>query len=182
MLRKKGSQRQYKALAMKANVEFEMQIKTNFFYCWRNVKIYPEIYLTLESPNSNMGFPDRSAGKESACNVGDPSLIPGSRRSTGEVIGYSLQYSWDSLMDQLVKNSPEMRETWVWSLDWEDPLEKGKATHNSILAWRILWSAIQSKGLQRVKHDWATFTLSFNSNIRKIVWKELKNCLGAVKV
>ena len=113
MLRKKGSQRQYRALAMKANVEFEMQIKTNFFYCRRNIKIYPEIYLTLESPNSNMRFPDSSVGKESACNVGDPSLIPGSGQSTGEVISYPLQYSWDSLIDQLVKNSPEMRETWV---------------------------------------------------------------------
>ena len=50
-----------------------------------------------------------------------------------------------------------MRETWVWSLGWEDPLEKGKATHSSILAWRIPWT-IQSMGLQRVGHDWATFT------------------------
>ena len=113
MLRKKGSQRQYRILAVKANVEFEMQIKTNFFYCRRNVKIYPEIYLTLESPNSNVGFPDSSVGKESACNVGDPSLIPGSGQSTGEVIGYPPQYSWDSLVDQLVKNSPATQETWV---------------------------------------------------------------------
>ena len=108
MLRKKGSQRQYRALAMKANVEFEMQIKTNFFYCRRNIKIYPEIYLTLESPNSNMRFPDSSVGKESACNVGDPSLIPGSGQSTGEVISYPLQYSWASLVAQLVKNLPAM--------------------------------------------------------------------------
>ena len=50
-----------------------------------------------------------------------------------------------------------MRETWVWSLSWEDPLEKGKATHSSILAWRILW-AVQSMGLQRVRHDWVPFT------------------------
>ena len=52
----------------------------------------------------------------------------------GEGIGYPLQYSWASLVAQLVKNLPAMPETWVWSLSWEDPLEKGKATHSSILA------------------------------------------------
>ena len=56
------------------------------------------------------------------------------------------------LWAQLIKNLPAMRETWIWSLGWEDPLEKGKATHSSILAWRIPWT-IQSKGLQRVGHD-----------------------------
>ena len=55
-------------------------------------------------------------------------------RSTGEGVGYPLQYSWASLVAQLVKNSSAMRETWVQSLGWEDPLEKGKATHSSILA------------------------------------------------
>ena len=79
-------------------------------------------------------FPDSSVGKESACNAEDPGLIPGSGRSAGEGIGYLLQYSWASLVAQLVKNLPAMLETWVWSLSWEDPLEKGKATHSSILA------------------------------------------------
>ena len=79
-------------------------------------------------------FPDSSVGKESACNAEDPGLIPGSGRSAGEGIGYPLQYSWASLVAQLVKNLPAMLETWVWSLSWEDPLEKGKATHSSILA------------------------------------------------
>ena len=60
-----------------------------------------------------MGFPDSSVGKESVCNAGDPSLIPGSERSAGEGIGYLLQYSWASLVAQLVKNPPAMRETWV---------------------------------------------------------------------
>ena len=87
-----------------------------------------------------MGFPDSSVGKESACNAGDPCSIPVSRRTAGEGIGYSGQYSWTSLMAQLVKNPPAMRETWVGSLGWEDPLEKGKATHSSILAWRIPWT------------------------------------------
>ena len=84
-----------------------------------------------------MGFPDSSVGKESTCNAGDPGLIPGLRRSAGESIGYPLQYSWASLVAQVVKNLPAMWETWVQSLGWKDPLEKGKATHSSVLAWRI---------------------------------------------
>ena len=60
-----------------------------------------------------MGFSDSSVGKESACNAGDPSSIPGSRRSAGEGIGYPLQYSWASLTAQWVKNPPAMWETWV---------------------------------------------------------------------
>ena len=79
-------------------------------------------------------------------------MIPGSGKSAGEGIDYPLQYSWASLMTQLVKNLPVMWETWVQSLGREDPLEKGKATHFSILAWRIPWS-IQSRGLQRVGQD-----------------------------
>ena len=75
-------------------------------------------------------FPDSSVGKESACNAGDPGSTPGSGRSSGERVGYPLQYSWASLVAQLVKNSPAMPETWVQSLGWED-------THSSILAWRI---------------------------------------------
>ena len=86
-----------------------------------------------------------------------PGLIPGSGRSSGEGIKYPLQYSWASLVAQLVKNPAAMWETWVWSLDWEDPLEKGKATHSRILAWRIPWT-IQSMKSQRVGQDWATFT------------------------
>jgi len=64
-------------------------------------------------------------------------LIPGSGRSPGEGIGYPPQYSWASLVALLVKNPSAMQETWVLSLGWEYPLEKGKATHSSILAWRI---------------------------------------------
>ena len=61
-------------------------------------------------------------------------LIPGSGRSTREGIDYPFQYSWISFVAQFVKNLPAMRETWVPSLGWEDPLEKGKATHSSVLA------------------------------------------------
>ena len=91
-------------------------------------------------------FPDSSVGKESACNVEDLGLIPGLGRSPGKGKVFPLQYSWVSLVTQLVKNPPAMWETWVRSLGWEDPLKKGKATHSSILAWRIPWT-IQ---LQRV--------------------------------
>ena len=70
-------------------------------------------------------------GKESVCNTEDPGSIPGLERSPGAGIGYPFQYSWASLVAQLVKNLPAIRETWVQSLGWEDPLEKGKATHSS---------------------------------------------------
>ena len=60
-----------------------------------------------------MGFPGSSAGKESTCNAGDPSLISGSGRSIGEEIGYPLQYSWASFVVQLVKDPAAMWETWV---------------------------------------------------------------------
>ena len=71
------------------------------------------------------GFPDSSVCKESTCNAGDPGSIPGSGKSTGEGIGYPLQYSWASLMAQLVKNPPAVQETPVRFPGWEDPLEKG---------------------------------------------------------
>ena len=83
------------------------------------------------------GFPGSSVGKESTCNVGDPVLIPGSGRSPGKGLGYLLQDSWASLVAQMVKNLPAMQEAWVRSLDWEDPLEEGMATHSSILTWWI---------------------------------------------
>ena len=90
----------------------------------------------------------QSTGKESTCNVGDPSLIPGSGRSPGEGIGYPLQYSWASLLAQMVENPRAMQETSIWSLGLEDPLEEGMTTHSSIFAWRIpmdrgaLWTAV----------------------------------------
>ena len=95
-----------------------------------------------------MGFPGSSSGKESACNAGDPGLVAGSGRSPGEGNGYPLQYSWASLVAQMIKNLPAVWETWIRSLGWEDLLEEGIATHSSILAWRILmdrgawWAAV----------------------------------------
>ena len=80
------------------------------------------------------GIPDNLVGKESACNAEGLILIPGSGRSAEERIGYPLQFSWATLIAQLVKNLPTIWETWVQSLGWEYPLEKGKAAHSSILA------------------------------------------------
>ena len=96
--------------------------------------------LKILSYSTHWVFPHSSGGKESACNAGDPGSISGLGMSTGEGIGYLLQYSWASLVAQLIKNPPAMQETWVQSLRWEDPLEKAKATHSSILAWRIPWT------------------------------------------
>ena len=93
------------------------------------------------------GFPHSSVGKESTCNAGDPGLIPGWGRSAGEGTGYPLQYSWASLVAQLVKNPPAIWETWVQSLGWEDSLGKEKVMHSNILAWRIPWT-IQFMGLR----------------------------------
>ena len=95
------------------------------------------------------------AGTESACNAGDLSLFPGSVSAPGEaclLIGYPLQYSWASLVAQTIKNLPAMREIWVLSLGWDDPLEEGIATYSSILAWRIPWTE-EPGGLQSPKHE-----------------------------
>ena len=96
-----------------------------------------------------------NVGKKSTCNVGGPGLIPGSGRSSGEGIGYSLQYCWASLVAQLVKNLPAMGETWVQSLVWEDPLQKGKATYSSTpVFWprefHGLYSHIESETTERL--------------------------------
>ena len=97
-----------------------MSPPTNFLICKRGVSI-------VLIPHKE-GFPHSSVGKESACNAGDPGLIPGSGNSGGEGIGSPFQYSWSSLAAQLVKNLPAMQETWVGSLGGQDPLEKRMAT------------------------------------------------------
>ena len=98
-----------------------------------------------------MGFADSSVGKESTCNAGDPSSIPGLGRHSGEGIGYPLQFSLASLVAQLVKNLPAMQETWVLSLGWEYLLEKKTTTHFSIVAWIIPWTE-EPGGLQSTGH------------------------------
>ena len=91
---------------------------------------------TCPKEKTEGGLPWWLSGKASACNAGDPGLIPGSGRSAGEGIGYPLQYSWAFLVAQLVRNQPTLKEIWIQSLGWEGPLEKGEATHCSILEWR----------------------------------------------
>ena len=82
-----------------------------------------------------------------------------------------------SLVAQTLKNLPIVQETQVWSLDWEDPLEKGMTVHSSILAWSIPWTeepgGLQSMGLQRVGHDWATHTHTWTLYFNK---KSFKFC------
>ena len=84
-----------------------------------------------------MDFPGGSDGKESACKAGDPGSIPGQGSSPGEGIGYPCQYSWASLVAQIVTNPLAKWETQARTLGWEDPLEVGMATHSGILAWSI---------------------------------------------
>ena len=98
-----------------------------------------------------LGFPDSSVGKEPACNVGDPGLIPGSGRSTGEGISYPLQYSWASLVAQLVKNLPAIRETWVRSLGWENPLERERLPMP--VFWPREFHGLYSPWGHRVRHN-----------------------------
>ena len=101
-----------------------------------------------------MGFPCSQAGKESACNAGHPTSNPGLRKSPGEGIGYPLQYSGACLVAQLAKNQPTILwETWVQSLTWEDPLEKGKATCFIILAWRMRWTVYPWGGKELYKTE-----------------------------
>ena len=86
---------------------------------------------------SFVSFHGSSVVKESACNAGNPGSIPGLGRFPGEGIGYSLQYSWAFLVTQLVKNLPDMWDTWVQSLGWEDPMGKGMATHPRRIPWTV---------------------------------------------
>ena len=97
-------------------------------------QLHVKVLMSIFKEKKKGAFPHNAIGKESTCNAGGPGLIPGSGRSAGKGIGYPLQYPWASLVAQLVKNLPAMWETWVGSLGWEDLLEKGKATHSSVLA------------------------------------------------
>ena len=123
------------------------------------------------------GFPDCSVGKESTCNAGDPGSILGSERSAREGIGHPFQYTWASLVAQLVKNLPAMRETWVWSMGWEVPLEKGNTTYSSILAWKIPWT-VQSMGSQ--SQTWLC-DFHFTSHLCEWTMRKLKLIPSEVK-
>ena len=124
--------------------------------------MFPELWAPFEIIGLFLGFPDSSVGKESAWKAGDPCSILESGRFPGERIGDPLQCSWASLVAQLVKNPPAMREIWVRPLGWEDPLEKGKATHSSILAWRIPWTVhglAESDTTERLSPSLSTLTV-----------------------
>ena len=105
-----------------------MTLKLNNKNHWLKLKLFLYFFRFYK------GFPGSSPSKESTCNAGDPGSIPGLGRSPGDGAGYPLQYSGASLVAQLVKNLPAVQKTPVQFLGWEDPLEKGKATHSSILA------------------------------------------------
>ena len=118
----------------------------------------------------NMGeLPGGSDGERSACNVGEPALVPELRRSPREGNGYPLPYSclensislslWASLIAQLVKNPPVMQETWVHSLNWEDPLER------EWIPTPVFWP-VEFHGLQRVGQDWMTLTFTLTIWLR----------------
>ena len=95
--------------------------------------VYPRFCLYL---HYYWGFPGSSAGNESTCNAEEPGLILGSGKSPGEGIGYPLQYSWASLVAQMVKNLPAMQETWVRTIPWR---RAGKACMLMLLAKSSLY-------------------------------------------
>ena len=107
-------------------------------------------------------FPHSSV-KEPTCNAGDPGSIPGSGRSAGEGIGYPLQYSWASLVVQLVKNPPAMqpRETWVGKIPWR----REKLPFPVFCPAEFHGLNVKSMGSQRAEHDWVTFTFKEKWNI-----------------
>ena len=127
------------------------ELRTLFFIRWAPKPSFPGGSVVKNLPANVGGFPGSSGGKESCCTAGDPSSIPGSGISAKERIGYPVQYAWASLVAQLVKNPPatwslgwedplekgKATHLWIWSLGLEDPLEKEMVTHSSILAWAI---------------------------------------------
>ena len=123
-------------------------------------ELYEVCIHSLKCLRISLGFPGSSVGGESTCNAGDPGSIPGLGRSVGEGIDHPLQYSWASLVVQLVKNLPAMQEIWVQSLGREDPLEKEMATHPRFLPGKSLGQGslvgYSPWDCGRVGHDSAT--------------------------
>ena len=111
----------------------------------------------------------------------DPSSIPGSGRSPGEVIGSPLQYSWAPLVAQTVKNLPALQATWFQSLSLKDPLEEGMAAHSSIPAWRIpmdrgAWHAAVLGVNIELDSSWVTqrtHLKSYSFSRRILLWEVL---------
>ena len=128
-----------------------------------SLKVYLFIFFQLRYSFWG-GFPDSSIGKESACNAGDPGLIPESGRSAGEEIDYPLQCSWASLVAQLVKNLPVMQNTgfdpWVGQIPW-----RRERLPTSVLWPKELHGLYKALGLQRVGYDWLTFLSLFRVSL-----------------
>ena len=132
--------------------------KKNTIYSCKTPSIWRDTFLLYV-------FPGNSVDKESACNAGDPGSIPGSGRSPGEGIGYLLQYSWVSLVAQLVKNPPAMRETWVRSLGSIPGLRRSPGGGYGNPLWYSCPENLHGQrsllahspwGSQGVRHDWVT--------------------------
>ena len=114
-----------------------------------------------------LGFPDSSVGKESICTEGEPGSIPGLGISTGEEIGYPLQCCWASLVAQLVKNLPAMRETGFDPCVGKIPWNKWVVTHSSVLAWTGETGKLSSVGPQSDMIEWLSLS---HSPILICVW------------
>ena len=159
-------------------------------YCINMQNGFTALHILYAPPVHLWGFPHGSVGKESSRNAGDPCSIPGLGRSPGEGIGYPLQYSWASLMAQLVKNLPAMWETWVWSLGWEGPPGEGKGyplqysgLENSM---DCPWDCKESDTTERLSHFYMLIChlyIFFDDICVKVfvkVWKMLTNLLNWV--
>ena len=132
-----------------------------FSRVWLSLLHWTEVFLIFIHVFIDSGFTSNSAFKESACSAGDSSSIPLLGRFLREGIGYPLQYSWVSLVAQMVKNPPAVQKTWFQTLGWEGPLEMGTATYPSILSWRTAMDrgACQATvhGSQRVRYVYCIF-------------------------
>ena len=135
-----------------------IQIICSFSFVWIRIQWKPPhqgilIYLLL---NDCWDFPGSSAGEEYACNAGDPGVIPGSGRSPGEGIGYPLQFSWASLMVQMVKNLSAVWGTRVGKIPWRRAWQPTLVFWPEESPWTEEPGGLQFMGSQRVSHDWVT--------------------------
>ena len=118
------------------------------------INVHPNVHCSTIYNSQDMGFPASSAGKESVCNAGDPSSIPGLERFLGVAV---FQYSWASLMVQTVKNLSAMWETWVDPWIGKIPLRRAQQPTPVFLPEKSPWTAeaggLQSMGSKRVRHN-----------------------------
>ena len=137
---------------------------------WKLELVYRTNIVCLGGFTSVGGFPDGSVGKESTCDAGDPSWIPESGRSAGEGTGYPLQYSWASLVAQLVKNPLAMQETWVRPWVGKIPWRRERLPAPVFWPGKFHGPHMYSPWGHRVRHDWATLTLSFCHFYKILLW------------